>query len=232
MVEKFGDVSPREWANESARKLARPEVRNTMTDEEVSFLRGQFPTQFRLSPEFVKVGRLVAETGVLDSYYGVGEGQSFRYMHLPPMIRFVAPGNESALVPPHRDDQYNDHLRRFVTVWIPLVDIDSDCGGVVIYDKLSASENISVDGGAEVEISSGAVREWHQAVDTSDFSKIPCSPMKCGSFLTFGPGVLHGSMPNRSDRVRLSMDLRFFLSPTDSTKSFLDFQTNKSVVIK
>lgn len=48
------------------------------------------------------------------------------FVHYPPMIRFKVGGAESSIVPVHQDAFYNQHLSQFITVWVPLVDIDSE----------------------------------------------------------------------------------------------------------
>ena len=49
------------------------------------------------------------------------------YVHYPPMIRFKLADAPSSIVPVHQDIAYNRHLSDFITVWVPLVDIDDEC---------------------------------------------------------------------------------------------------------
>lgn len=188
------------------------------SDKEISFLRGQFPPEVRMRPEILAVAQAIAATHLADRVYGTNA----RFVHLPPMARFVLPGNSGAGVPPHSDMQYNLHMSKFFTVWVPLVDIDNSCGGVRIFRP-------SADGLPEPQgmASSGTVRQWHAAIDVDGYEPVDCVPMGPGSCLTFSPSVLHESMANTSSRIRYSLDLRFLPEGASSTKPVLDLYTGQ-----
>ena len=119
-------------------------------------MTGHFPRELRLSKIFWEIPRTQALQDILKAALGTDRLR----MHMPPMARFILPNNSEAGVPPHQDASYNDHMGGFVTVWIPLVEIDEQCGGVTIYEgrkdgvipitKLTQNgvwiEGVSVDG--------------------------------------------------------------------------------------
>lgn len=208
-------------------KWCKNEISSETNVERVAVLRGQFPAETRLSPKIEAVGRNIWEAGsknggFFQSVYSLG----FRYLHLPPMARFVLPGNSEAGVPPHYDFQYNDHMSQFANVWVPLVSIDDKCGGVTVFEGPADAQIESADVGS---ISSGAVRQWHRAVPVEDMSRVDCQPMAPGDILTFGSNVLHGSMGNFSNLIRFSMEFRFLPELGYSKKPVFDFYADKKI---
>jgi len=135
------------------------------------------------------------------------------YIHYPPMVRFKLAGAESSLVPIHQDAPYNTHLSDFVTVWVPLVDIDEDCGGLIVYEGSHATDLVKHE-------ASGA---WSNkaSIDTSAYSARHVL-MSAGDALLFPPTFLHESAPHRSKRIRYSIDFRVIKNTIDTTKSFYD----------
>jgi ectoine hydroxylase-related dioxygenase (phytanoyl-CoA dioxygenase family) len=49
--------------------------------------------------------------------------------------------------------------------------------------------------------------------------------MAPGDALIFNPYVVHGSMPNLSNRIRFSIDCRFFGGDARTSKHYLDMTT-------
>ena len=190
------------------------------SDSEVALLRGQFPAHVRLSPAVLSVAREIHSSGLLERALG----REFPFLHLPPMARFVFPGNTGAGVPPHYDWQYNAHMSEFVNVWVPLVDITRECGGVTIWEGASSKKSRDESGNTAPK-SLGAVREWHEAVSTSGMVERDCAPMGVGDILMFGSEVLHGSMANTSSSTRFSMEFRFLPRGGSSSKPVLDLVT-------
>ena len=94
-------------------------------------MTGHFPRELRFSKIFWEIPRTHALQDILKAALGTDRLR----MHMPPMARFILPSNSEAGVPPHQDASYNDHMGGFVTVWIPLVEIDEECGGVTIYES-------------------------------------------------------------------------------------------------
>jgi ectoine hydroxylase-related dioxygenase (phytanoyl-CoA dioxygenase family) len=129
------------------------------------------------------------------------------------MTRFKVADAPNSILPPHQDAPYNAHLNDFLTVWVPLVEIDNDCGGLIVYDGSHTAELVD-------HVSSGA---W-EAKATGDHSRFHTQHvlMKPGDILMFPPALLHESAPHRSARVRYSIDFRVVRSAGDTTKSFFD----------
>jgi hypothetical protein len=180
-------------------------------------MTGHFPTKLRLSETFWEIPRTQAFREILRAALGSDRLR----MHMPPMARFFLPNNSEAGVPTHQDASYNDHMNGFVTAWMPLVDIDHQCGGVTIYEGRK-------DGVIPVTklVQNGI---WTEAVPVEGLTPVNCVPMAPGDVLLFNPYVVHGSMPNVSKKIRFSIDCRFFGSDARTSKHYLDM-TDWSVV--
>jgi len=102
----------------------------------------------------------------------------------------------------------------FLVMWMPLVPITEQCGGVVVYDGSNQpiEQNRYEDG-----------RDWLGDIDTSNYTKTICAPMAPGDVLLLNRWIVHGSAPNTSDTTRISVDYRFFGSP-QSEKHYLNLQ--------
>lgn len=172
-------------------------------------MTGHFPLATRLSQDLWRVPKEESVRELLAS--ALRSEQLF--MHMPPTARFVLPGSTRAAVPPHRDVSYNSHMRDFVILWVPLTDIDDECGGVAIYE---GSHN-------KAEDPAGTENFWLKAVSTDGYERVHCT-MKMGDALLMDQTMLHASVPNVSDRVRCSIDFRFFGGTSTSSKHMLDLQ--------
>jgi hypothetical protein len=178
------------------------------------YLRGEFDLQTRLDERLVRV----LSTPKCRTYIAKFlEGDGY-IIHYPPMVRFKVADAPSSVLPPHQDAPYNAHLNDFLTVWVPLVPIDEDCGGLIIYDASHTTELVP-------HVASGA---W-EAQATGDHSQFHTRHvlMDVGDILTFPPSLLHESAPHRSDRIRYSIDFRVVRSVSDTTKSYFDPFTGK-----
>ena len=134
------------------------------------------------------------------------------------MARFIVPNNSNAAVPFHQDISYNQHLSEFITVWLPLVDIDEECGGVVVANdpgKLEKSVVYQSDG------------IWLEGLKPNPSDLKNCVPMSPGDGLLFRKTVIHGSMKNTSNRIRFSLDLRYFPGHLSSKKHFMKIETGE-----
>lgn len=187
---------------------------STLTKATRDTLTGHFPLQVRLSERLwqIPMSADIAEVlrACLDS--------ERIFMHMPPTARFVLSKNEHAGVPPHQDISYNGHMSSFITMWVPLVDISDDCGGVVVYEGSGKSDVQDAPASQE--------RYWRQAVETLDY-KPRHMTINAGDILLLNQYVVHGSAPNLSDRTRLSIDFRIFGERDSSTKHYLDLQTRQ-----
>jgi len=178
-------------------------------------ISGHFGVETRLSPRLLAVPRIEALRAVLHEVF---PGQGLR-MHMPPMARFVLPGNAYAGVPPHQDISYNKHLGEFAVVWVPFCKIDSRCGGVVIHKG---------SGNLDEQLTEFDRKLWLPAIHDLGLEKVHFE-LNPGDALLFNSRVIHESKANVSDRVRYSCDFRFFSAATASSKHYLDLSTWKVV---
>jgi hypothetical protein len=176
-------------------------------------MTGHFPTGLRLSKAFWDIPRTPALQDILKAAL---RSDQLR-MHMPPMARYILPDNSEAGVPAHQDASYNDHMSGFVTVWIPLVDINDQCGGVTIYE--GRKDGVIP---ATRRVQNGV---WIEGVAVDGLTPVNCVPMAPGDILIFNPYVVHGSMPNISQKIRFSIDCRFFGGDAQTSKHYLDMTT-------
>lgn len=168
-------------------------------------LSGHFPLDVRLSSVLWEIARCKSFTNLLNDIF---PGESLR-MHMPPAARFVLPGNSIAGVPTHQDLSYNKHMSDFVTIWVPFCEIDQNCGGVAV-DK----------SGPKNELHAKQHGFWLEELRSNDGFEHCIVPLK--GALILSPYLLHRSMPNISNRTRISIDYRFFGSSSKSAKHYLD----------
>jgi 1-deoxypentalenic acid 11beta-hydroxylase len=122
-------------------------------------------------------------------------------------IRYALPMDELYASPPHQDHFFVGPNDDFRTVWIPLMEIDDSVGGLAVArgshlgglrDHVE-TENVSYilkgrkQKGVPIDI---IEEEWV----TADY--------KPGDVLIFHCHTLHRGLPNSSDKVRLSLDVR------------------------
>lgn len=178
------------------------------------YLRGEFDLQTRLDDRLVGV----LSTPKCRSFLADFLESDGYIIHYPPMVRFKVADAPSSILPPHQDAPYNAHLNDFLTVWVPLVDIDEDCGGLIVYDGSHTTELVP-------HVASGA---W-EAQATGDHSRFPTRHvlMQVRDILMFPPSLVHESAPHRGGRIRYSIDFRVVRKATDTTKSYFDPFTGK-----
>ncbi len=176
-----------------------------------SIMLGHFPLATRLSERLWVIPRDAGLRAVLDAALG---GRPI-FMHMPPTARFILPNNFGAAVPPHQDITYNQHLSDFLTVWVPLVEIDDVCGGMAVFEGSQNEPELLDDSKSE---------QWLAAVSTTGFRNRACRPMSPGDLIIFNKQLIHVSQPNVSTRTRLSIDMRFFPDTVVSRKHVLDLQ--------
>jgi hypothetical protein len=122
------------------------------------------------------------------------------FPHPRPIARIVFPGDERNTTPQHQDFFYTQGTARAYTAWITLVPCSRSLGGLEI---ARGSHRIgfrdvrpaSVFGGVEVD---------------ADFPESAWlgADYEVGDVLVFSALTVHRAAPNRSDRVRLSVDVR------------------------
>jgi len=141
----------------------------------------------------------VADAGVNAFFEGLF-GEAVWWVPIA-QYRFTAPtprGDAEPFAGRHQDGFYNESIP-FRTAWIPLVDIDEEVGGLAL------------------------VPGWHRRGWLHDLSNPPIYPIAAGTIpadawhrsdyhpgdvVVFDRHTPHVGLPNRSDRLRLSIDVR------------------------
>jgi len=210
---EIGCATPAELVTQIGRVTATGEQAiGSLSKDTRDTLSGHFSLEARLSSELWAIPRLPALRAVLCAILG----SERLFMHMPPTARFVLPRNVYAGVPAHQDISYNRHMSDFLTVWVPLVGIDEECGGVKVYrGSGSVPELLGQD---EKD------KFWLKGVSAEGYAAEHCM-IDIGDILVLNRWIIHESMPNRSGRTRFSIDFRFFGERDTSDKHYLDMQT-------
>lgn len=188
----------------------------TLSEADQHMLMGHFPIEVRLDESVRLLGQHMGQSQILKDILGA----EALFMHMPPMPRFVPPGYAKAAVPPHQDVSYNRHMSDFVTVWHPLVNIDDQCGGLVMFEGSHGTEESEY-----VKAAAPESGEWLPGVDVSSYRRVQLSGLKPGDVVVLSSTILHASAANTSDRIRLSIDIRLFGDKQTSSKHHLNLST-------
>jgi ectoine hydroxylase-related dioxygenase (phytanoyl-CoA dioxygenase family) len=172
--------------------------------------RGLFPLEIRMDERL----RSIAFDPAVRAAVGALLGSDELRMHMPPTARHIANGNVAAPVPAHQDVSYNRHMSDFITMWTPFTAIDEACGGVGIYTGSNEPR----------ERSTAQDGFWLGGI-AADEAALIHPLLEPGDVLFLDKWIVHRSMPNRSERTRMSIDYRFFAPPHTSTKHYLDVTT-------
>jgi len=191
----------------------------SIPSEDRHILLGHFPLSVRLNEALWAIPLHLASRPFLCEMLGCRK----LFVHMPPTARFVLPGNVKAAVPAHQDVSYNKHLGSFCVVWVPLVEIDELCGGMAVYPKTQGLGELY--NGSSVAAADG----WIPGIETKSFDRVALFPLSVGDIVVMGDELVHESMPNTSDRIRLSIDFRFFGDNSGSSKHYLDLQERKVI---
>lgn len=190
--------------------LSAPDAKKI--DRDVRFaLTGHFSREVRLEPILWEIPRVDAVQRVIKKALGANALR----VHMPATARFILPGNLEGGVPAHQDISYNSHMSDFLTIWVPLVAIDYRCGGVTVFEG-SASEALPT--------TPNNYEIWNKSLVVEQYKATNCVPMLPGDMLMFNKLLIHKSMPNISEKTRLSVDYRFFRDSDTSSKHYLDIQ--------
>jgi hypothetical protein len=118
----------------------------------------------------------------------------------------LAPGSApEVFAARHQDGIYNYGID-FTTCWIPLMDIDDEVGGLAVVPGSHKASlyppDVFKDPNKRIGIPPGAIpdADWRRP----DY--------KAGDLLMFHSMTAHAGLPNRSGKLRLSMDIRFLPS--------------------
>jgi hypothetical protein len=207
-------------APDCGKKVARLlDAPAALPPEDRHVLLGHFPLTVRLDQALWRIPLALAEQPFLYKLLGARK----LFVHMPPTARFVLPGNERAAVPAHQDVSYNKHLGPFCVVWVPLVDIDRACGGMTVYPRTQGHGELFA--GDTVAPTEG----WIPGLDVAELARLELFPLAPGDVVVMGNETVHESMPNRSERTRLSVDFRFFGEGSRSSKHYLDLAERRVV---
>jgi ectoine hydroxylase-related dioxygenase (phytanoyl-CoA dioxygenase family) len=199
--------------------MENPEARISEHDRHM-FL-GHFPLEVRLAEPLRAIPRFLNSHPLL---FELLSSQRL-YAHMPPTARYVLPRCSLARVPLHQDISYNRHIGDFCVVWVPLVPIDLACGGMAAYARTHHAPELIAE-------HKNAAAGWLAPIDSGSADgaqRVVLAPLVPGDVVIMGKRTMHESMPNSSDRMRLSCDFRFFGEQSHSTKHYLDIAANTVV---
>jgi ectoine hydroxylase-related dioxygenase (phytanoyl-CoA dioxygenase family) len=189
-----------------------------ISDHDRHMFLGHFPLEIRLAEPLRAIPRFLNSHPLLFALLSTER----LYAHMPPTARYVLPRCSLARVPLHQDISYNRHLDDFCVVWVPLVPIDMACGGMAAYARTHHAPEL-------VAEQKAAADGWLAPIDSgaaSGAQRVVLAPLEPGDVVIMGKRTMHESMPNASDRMRLSCDFRFFGGQSHSTKHYLDITAN------
>ena len=174
------------------------------------YLRGEFDLQTRLSREVMEP--LSSNTFQREVHDLIG---SNFLAHYPPMIRFKVADAQGSVLPAHQDAPYSKHLSDFITTWVPLVKIDQEVGGLIMF-------NGSHHNSAEDPEFGNDFWEYAKNLDSKNFDKERVL-MEQGDALVFPSTLIHASALQLSKKIiRYSIDFRIFRDKEDTDKSYYD----------
>jgi len=147
------------------------------------------------------------------------------FVHKMATVRYALPNDTQRVTPPHQDYFFVRINQSFRTLWIPLMNIDEQVGGLALapgVHKLGLLEHVEADkvysyvfrGRKQMGIPLEAVPKPWLTVDYHP-----------GDLLVFHNLMVHWALPNRSDRIRLSVDVR--CQPVNAPRTW---QAEKSIL--
>ena len=164
----------------------------------------------------------------LSSYQELSEGSAkmlaekvfgeAAFMFKNPNIRYTLPEHSMYVTPAHQDLFFIRGTTSFCTLWIPLMDIDESMGGLALAagsHKRGLRDHIEQPGVYSYVFKGRpqkgvALAEIDEPWLSSDYHP--------GDVLLFHNLTLHRGLPNRSDRIRLSIDTR--AQPASAPRTF------------
>ena len=119
---------------------------------------------------------------------------------------FVKHPGDGSVVPWHQDAQYwplNPH--RTVTVWLAVFDTDEKNGAMRLVSGSHHEGNFR----HETNNAENLVLDQEVPEPLIDYERVVSMDMKAGEMSLHDDGLLHGSLPNASDRMRVGFTMRF-----------------------
>ena len=116
------------------------------------------------------------------------------------IARCVGPRTKAFTTPPHQDVWYIGGTSNIWTLWAPMTDCPEELGGLAVLPKTHllghlASRQATGAGGRGIACALGDTWAWE--------------PLVAGDVLIFHGQTIHQGCDNQSERLRLSVDLRF-----------------------
>jgi 1-deoxypentalenic acid 11beta-hydroxylase len=139
------------------------------------------------------------------------------FVHRNTTLRYSLPNDDRRVTPPHQDNFFVGPNDDFRTIWIPIMDIEENVGGLSV---AAGSHRRGLREHVEHEsVESYVLRGRKQKgvpLDTVDepWLTVDYHP---GDALVFHSHTVHRALPNRSRLVRLSIDARVQLASTPRT---------------
>ena len=164
----------------------------------------------------------------LSSYQALSEGSAKRlaekvfgepaFMFKNPNIRYSLPDHSQYVTPAHQDRFFIRGTTAFCTLWIPLMDLDETMGGLVV--AAGSHKRGLRDHAEQPDVYSYVFRGRRQkGVPLADIAEPQLTAeYRPGDVLLFHNLTLHWALPNRSDRIRLSIDTR--AQPANAPRTF------------
>jgi len=124
-------------------------------------------------------------------------------------IRFALPNDAKHLTPSHQDHFFIRQTERFRTVWIPLMRIERNVGGLTVAAR---SHHRGLLEHVEHETAYSYIfrgRKQRGVPLESIGQTWLTADYRPGDLLMFHSLMIHRALPNTSDRIRLSLDTRY-----------------------
>jgi len=134
-------------------------------------------------------------------------GPVFRYRNVD--IRFALPNDARHLTPPHQDHFYIRQTDRFRTVWTPLISIGEGAGALAI---AKGSHRRGLRDHVEHESAYSYIYRGRKqrGIPMGEIDDVwLTTAYEPGDLLIFHSMTIHRALPNRSERIRLSLDARY-----------------------
>ena len=207
--------------------------RGVLDTDEVGELRDDFVQELRaqgfVKPDSVEslwTGKSLDELDELDDqklydldYYGklidtettqrlfqrVFRGPVFTFRQCT--LRYSVPNDSKYGSPAHQDNFYIKHSTDFHTMWIPLMDIDQEIGGLALAE---GSHEPGLRNHEEQEVYSYVLKGRKQSGVALEgvAGRHLTTTYNPGDVLVFHSHMVHWGLPNQSEKVRLSIDVR------------------------
>jgi len=192
----FRSILPIEAVDQAREAMMAPLLEQGVIDREGRWIGGEAPSPAEESPLFQGVWKSLFEypgvKAALDRLLG-------EETEAVPIVQYRAYAPHDARGGVHQDGFHTPGVANYRPVWIPLIDMEEEVGGLALavgqnkngfYHNLAQQPRCPVPEGV---------------IDPTSWATID---YRRGDVLVVHPHTPHTGMPNRSDRVRFSIDSR------------------------